>query len=295
MKLRVLPSLVMSMVSLLAACGGGVTDTSNVSTPRDTTGATPPGGTVQRAAITVLVQIDSTDRRLADAAGVSLAGLSVRLTRTGGTEAPRVAVTDAAGTVRFGNLLEGLYTASAERRLTADELGRLPAADRDAALFAGGGNLVLAPPAAGTIPISMAAARRGALVLSEWYVYLENPIPYNWGGYVEIYNNRDTTAYLDGHVLAQTAWLHMHTDMIAPCSDPTYRPYRHDPARLWLETGVQYPGSGREFPIPPGEARVYAMDAANHRIASTLGTQEDLSRAHFEHVGTDADVDNPVA
>jgi hypothetical protein len=290
-----LPTLAaMLLASLLGACGGAVTDGVEPS-PRDSTTTTPPGGAVQRASITVRVQIDEADRNLSEAAALSLVGISVRLTRTGATEPPQVGTTDAAGTVRFDNLLEGQYTASAERALTLTEISRLPAADREVSLLAGGGQIALSPPASSSLPVTLAASRRGSLVVSEWYLYLENPTPYNWGAYVEIYNNGDTTAYLDGMLLAVSSWGFMHTDGWAPCDDSFHRAYRHDPQRLWIENAIRFPGWGREYPIAPGESRVYASDAVDHTVAAPGGTQEDLSRAHFEHVGVDSDVDNPLA
>lgn len=293
MNLRLFTTILFS--SLLGACGSGVTDGGEASTPGDSTTVTPPGGTVQRASISVRLQIEAADRSLSEAAGLSLAGVSVRLARNGTNEAPRVGTTDAAGTVRFDNLLEGQYTASAERALTAAEISRLPAADGAVSLLAGGGQVALTPPASGSVQVTLAASRRGSLVVSEWYQYLENPTPYNWGGYVEIYNNGDTTAYLDGMLLAVSSWGFMHTDGWAPCDDPIHRPYRHDPQRVWIENAIRFPGWGREYPVAPGETRIYASDAVDHTVAAPGGTQEDLSRAHFEHVGVDSDVDNPLA
>lgn len=54
-----------------------------------------------------------------------------------------------------------------------------------------------------------------------------------------------------------------------------------------------FPGSGREYPIAPGQAKVIAMDAMNHIAASPTTNQVDLSIADFEQHGDDADIDNP--
>ena len=43
-----------------------------------------------------------------------------------------------------------------------------------------------------------------------------------------------------------------------------------------------FPGSGRDFPIRLGEAKVVAMDAINHATAAPIFRQPDLSRADFE-------------
>src|SRR5262245_22446321 len=126
-----------------AACGGStVTDTPDPTPPPvDTT--KPP--TVQRASITARVTIDPIDAGLAQQAGISVSGLTVRLTSSRAGEPVRTAVTDAAGTARFDNLLEAVYSASVERKLTTEELAKLSPVDREASVFAGGGQAVLSP------------------------------------------------------------------------------------------------------------------------------------------------------
>jgi hypothetical protein len=195
--------------------------------------------------------------------------------------------------VRFDNLLEGRYSLTVERELSAAERDRLPASDRDATVFAGGASVIVSPPQAATGAIPLVASRRGSLVISEQYGYTGTPLLYNWGMYMEFYNNSDTTVYMDGMVLAQPSsrlrgnW--------APCSDPVYSRYLGDTTRIWVEIGIRFPGDGRSFPILPGEARVYAQDAVDHRSASGSPFYIDLSFAHFEHVGNDSDTDNPLA
>ncbi len=279
---------------LLAACSGkGVTDSTTPPVVPDTT--TNPGGTVQRTSLTVRVQFDPADASLASAAGITAAGLTVRLSRAGVNEAPRTATTDATGTVRFDALLDGQYTASVERTLSAAELARLAPADRDASVFAGGTTTAVSPPNAPSSTVSLVAARRGSLVISEFFNFYGSPTIYNWGSYIEIYNNGDSVAYLDGMYLAYTSYLAQHTDNWANCDAAAYRAVREDTTHLWVIGGVQFPGSGSDFPVPPGTARVYAADAIDHRTASGTGNVADLSAAHFEHVGNSADTDNPVA
>ncbi len=126
------------MASALACSGKGTSDSITPPVvPTDTT----PTGPVQRTSYSVRVSIDPADAALAGTAGVSVSGLTVRLTKAGSTNPPSNATTNANGEVTFSNLLDGLYTASVERALlTADEVARLPAtAERDASVFAGGG------------------------------------------------------------------------------------------------------------------------------------------------------------
>lgn len=280
------------MASALACSGKG---TSDAITPPVVPTDTTPTGPVQRTSYSVRVSIDPADAALAGTAGVSVSGLTVRLTKAGSTNPPSNATTNANGEVTFSNLLDGLYTASVERTLTADEVARLPATERDASVFAGGVTTPVSPPNAPTANLTLVAARRGSLVISEFFSYFGYPIPYNWGSYVEIYNNSDTTAYLDGMYLAFTSWGLQHTDSYAACEDALYRQVRQDTSRLWLTGGIRFPGSGRDFPVFPGTALVYAPDALDHRAASGRDDFPDLSRATFEHVGLSSDTDNPLA
>ncbi len=279
--------------ALVACAGKGVTDSTTPPVVPDTT--TAPGGTVQRTSLTVRVQVDPADAALASTAGVTVAGLTVRLSRAGVNEAPRVATTDANGAVRFDALLDGQYTASVERALSAGELARLAPTDRDASIFAGGSTTAVSPPNAPTTTLALVAARRGSLVISEFFNYYGSPTIYNWGSYIEIYNNGDSVAYLDGMYLAYTSWLAQHTAGWASCDAPEYRAVRTDSSRLWVIGGIRFPGAGTEYPVQPGEARVYATDALDHRVASGSTNFPDLSTAHFEHVATTADTDNPLA
>lgn len=281
-------------ILVVTSCSGGVTDSTTPPIKPDST-PTNPGGTVQRTSLTVRVQIDPADAAIASTTGISIAGQTVRLTKSGSNAAPLVAATDATGTVKFESLLDGVYTASVERVLTATEIARLSPSDRDATVFAGGVTAVVSPPNAQTSTISLVGSRRGSLVISEVFAYWGFPVPYNWGSYIEVYNNGDTTAYLDGMYVASTTWLVLHTDGFANCDVPAYLPYRSDTSRIWVQAGLKFPGAGQQYPVPPGEARVYAADALDHRSASGSSSFPDLSGAQFEQVGSEADIDNPTA
>ncbi|QJR34271.1 DUF4876 domain-containing protein [Gemmatimonas groenlandica] len=282
--------------ALATACGGGgVADTGGgPTTPTDTT--RPP--TVQRASVTARVTIDPADASLAQQAGIGVDGLTVRLTSSRAGEPVRTAVTGADGTARFDNLLEGIYTASVDRALTAAELQRLPVGQREAAVFAGGGQVVLTPPASRDASIALVGARRGSVVISEIFGNYGPPGSgtnnYVYGSYLEVYNNGDTTAYLDGMLLLQASGLHSSVTSIGgPSCDQSPNSARLDSTAVYTGTIIAFPGSGQDYPIRPGEAKVMAMDAVNHMVAAPEKEQVDLSRAQFEQFWTDGDVDNP--
>ena len=280
------------VIALGTACGGkGVTDSTSPPVKPDTT----PVQTVQRTSFTVHVTVDPADATIAGTAGVGVNGLTVRLTKAGATDAPLTAVTDATGTVRFDGLLDGAYTASVERTLSPAELSRLAPADREASTFAGGVTAAVSPPVAANASVALVAARRGSLVISEIFQYIGDPIPYNFGFYFEVFNNSDTTVDLDGMYVGRTSFNLMHADVIAPCDAPPYRSARLDSTRLWVVDGLRFPGSGTQYPVRPGEAKVIATDALDHRVASGSSNFPNLSAAQFEQVASDADTDNPTA
>lgn len=284
-----------AMVVVCTACGSGaVTDLSTQPPPTDTT--KPPVG-VQRASITVQVSVDPADAALAQQAGIGVSGLTVRLSSSRPGDPVRTATSGADGMVRFDNLLEGIYQTSTDRTLSANELARLSPADREASVFAGGAQVVLSPPANANATVPLVAARRGSVVISEIYGSM-GPLQftgpnYVYGAYLGLYNNADTTSYLDGMLMVVTSpsWTSDLGDF-GDCTDSPNR-YRLDSTAIYAVSVQAFPGSGRDYPILPGEEMIVAVDAINHQAAAPEKMQQDLSRAQFEQYYTDGDVDNP--
>lgn len=283
--------------ALVAGCGGGgVSDTGTGPGPTPPVDTTKPP-TVQRASITTRITIDPVDAALASTAGIGVGGLTVRLTSSRAGEPVRTATTATDGTVRFDNLLEGVYTVGVDRALTAAELTRLAPEDREASLFAGGAQTVLTPPTNQSVDVPLVGARRGSVVISEIFANYgpqgTGTNNYAFGSYIELYNNGDTTAFLDGMLLMYTppTW-HFGDVTTARCSQIPWA-LRLDSSAVYSGIIMGFPGGGREYPIQPGEAKIVAMDAINHIAAAPEKEQVDLSRAQFEQFWTDGDVDNP--
>ena len=280
-------------MAVLLACSGSVSDGTGPITPVDST--KPPVGTVPRGTISVRVFIDPADATIASAAGINTAGLTVRLTRQLSSDPALFAVTGIDGTARFENLLEGVYDASVDRLLTSSEQAQLSLSDRDASVVAGGTTINFSPPQRDAI-VTIVASRRGSLVISELFIYrypAGSGPTYGFGTYLEVYNAADTTIYLDGFMIANT-WggMHMGDIVTRPC-ESFNTASRLDSTSIWLSIIQAFPGSGREYPIAPGLAKVIAMDAMNHILASPQTNQLDLSRADFEQYGNESDIDNP--
>ena len=270
------------------ARGGGVDDTTGPGTPVDTTGT----GTVQRGTLTVRASFDLADQNIVSKTGMNVEGVTVRIQRQGSAEPPKSALTDASGTATFTDLLQGNYTISVDRPLSPTELERLDVEDRDVSVFAGGSVVTLTPPSR-TAPLTLVASRRGSVILSEFH---NNTISvggsaYSYAHYFEVYNNSDSTIYLDGMLLLRRPHVPLGNQSLStPCSSVNVET-RLDPDGIWAISIYAFPGTGKSHPIQPGEAQVVAVDAADHRFAGL----PDLSRAHFEFIGTEADPDNPSA
>jgi hypothetical protein len=249
-------------------------------------------GDVQKATLTLTFRIAIEDSTVSRALGWpegAVPDAEVTLSRTGSTE-ELTGMTDAAGGITFEELLPGSYRASAVRILTEEERALLAEQDRDVNALGGGAGLsVEAPETEKTL--SLAAGRPRSLVISE---FSDVPEPhaggfYNFGNYLELYNNGDTTVYLD-QVLIGDGFTIDHDRPIDPCAD--YVSFTDDPDGVWVMFLYQFPGTGRDYPLAPGHIAVIATDAVDHRQFGEGAV--DLSGAEFEFIGT-ADVDNPAA
>lgn len=109
--------------------------------------------------------------------------------------------------------------------------------------------------------------------------------------YFTIVNNSNTVQYVDGLVFAVAFHPNcLPADKITQYSDKT--------GEIPLLSLLQFPGSGREYPVQPGGQIVVAATATNHHDPSTHPNSVDLSGADFEMVFPDTenskDVDNPL-
>ena len=252
------------------------------------------GGTVQRTALILTLTVSASDSTVSNALGWSngrMPGATVSVHRDNSSDAVLTATTDSLGTARLDQVLLGAYTVSALRVLDSAERARLAPTDRDVDAVAGGIHVLVDTPSTVAL-VPAAAGRRGSLVVSEWWFPSDaSTTPssfYPWAGFVEIYNNSDTTIYLDGKIFGDAA-LQFYDSPYHPCAD--VQSYITDSLGLWAFMIYQFPGSGTEHPVDPGQAVVLATDAVDHTVVNPLAT--DLSGADFEFIGS-ADVDNPT-
>jgi hypothetical protein len=279
------------LLLLLAACEHATT-LIDPTAPADTT---VDDGTVQKATLTVSVALTGNDSLLASLVGCEgglLPDAEVTIERSGTPGSLQSATTDAAGWVRFERLLPGTYAVSVIRVLTPEEVTQFPGEDADVNAFGGAARTGVLAPSTDMV-VQAVAGRRGSLVISEFSVTvarLASGNDYVYGDFIELYNNSDTTIYLDGKVLVRGFIHGARGSDASPCD--VHEPWQNDPEGIWTRYIEAFPGAGRNHPLAPGRTAVVATDAIDHREFHP--DLQDLSRAEFEFIGP-ADVDNPSA
>jgi hypothetical protein len=248
-----------------------------------------PPRAMQNVVLTILAEDENAAAQLGWDAG-RIPGATVRIADADSTITPGwrfEGFTAADGTIQLEAIPTGEYVVEVSRMLDAEER----ALARDPAVTAFLGRSHIRPDlmeGGGTVRVP-ASERRG-LVISEIesYVRTATGSHYVQGGYVELYNNSDTTIYLDGKVIAR-GYDRLYDAIPGECASNAH--IRASTMGLYAAAFEKFPGSGREYPLPPGSTVLVAVDAIDHRPFTPHGF--DLSRADFEFRGA-ADVDNPA-
>jgi len=286
------PLVVVALI-LAAACGREVVfvDPPPTSTT-DTTGTDSTGTdttVVQRVDLQITVTIAPADTALARRLGLAngrLSNAQVTARRVAGQQGPQTGTTDSLGQVTLPQLIEGMWAITAGRSLTEAERALLDSANGDVTGFGGSGQFTVAASAP-ALTIEALAGRQGTLVIAELYLAVDNATTgYTLGQYVKVHNNTTATLYLDQRVIGRA--IPGVESTVFACS--TSARWREDPEGIWSQRLWAFPGSGRDYPLPPGGDAVIATDAIDHRVFHP--SLPDLSRADFEFLGSN-DVDNP--
>ena len=192
-----------------------------------------------------------------------------------------VATADSLGVVAFP-AIGGPYEVEVSRALTSVEMAR---AGGGVHVLAGG--LRLYAPTTGAADVTMAPDQRGSLVFSEFGVAYPPGTSYDDATYFEVYNNSDTTIYLDGKYWG-IGWDLNYDFPYWPCTQTTL--VRGDPDGVWTRIIERFPGRGRDYPLAPGNEALVAKEAIDHR--SVYPGLYDLRQANFEW-GPPSTADNP--
>jgi hypothetical protein len=265
------------------AAGACLGETELVSPPR-----------VPPTTITLEFRADSDDLASATALGWEngIPGVAVTLAPADSTTgAPQRLQGSDSGTLTLDHLASGRYVVDAVRWLTDAERAQLPAGD-DAVGFVA--QVGLSPATAtARMPVRLVASRRRGLIISEWKdddIEVPNDPSggYFFSGYLRLYNNADSTIYLDG-VIIGSGLAQQFDYPNFPCL--LFLPYALDPLGVWADQFYQLPGRGTDYPLQAGETAVLATDAIDHRPLYPIGL--DLRQAQFEFYVGGSDVDNP--
>ena len=242
------------------------------------------------AGFRIALRPDAEDLAPAQALGwsVGIPGAEVTLTPTDSSFPTRTVTSSAAGEADFGETAPKSYIVEVRRWLTATEIAQLPAG-QDVDGWAA--RATITAGSSGTEILAVPASRRRSLTISEW-AFNNAGFPgigdYPFGGFIEIYNNADTTIYLDGLIIGE-GWESSLGTAIFPCAASA--PWRNDQQGIWARFFQRMPGTGQEYPLAPGRVSLIATDAIDHRSLVPGGIN--LSGADFEFEGL-LDADNPA-
>jgi len=177
--------------------------------------------------------------------------------------------------------------------LAAEVLG--PDTMSGPAVFAGGSD-VMVTTGAGAVraSVQLHAPTTGTLVISE--VFLQEPPIWEVSTkgetkYVELYNNSDRIFHLDGMIVGKAYHPWFDTSAYGHHSCVATAPWRLATDALWADAIWQFPGSGAEHPVGPGETVLIAVSATDNRVRHP--TFQDLRHADFEFMLPDL-ADNPA-
>jgi hypothetical protein len=242
--------------------------------------------------LTLTITPDAADASAAQQLGWSagIPGAEVKLAPTDSTlGSPQTFTSSSSGLVTVAGLKDGRYVADVKRALSSQELAKLGSAP-DVRGFAGRG-IVQVSVASSSAVVSIPASRRRSLLINEfsWRALLDiGTLGYYDNGFIELYNNSDTTIYLDGISIGQSISIFRDFPNF-PCS--MFESLRNDPAGIWSFFHFMFPGSGHDYPVQPGKLVVIAQDAIDH--SGFYPGLPDLRNADFELLGP-SDVDNPT-
>ncbi len=267
------------MVLVLAAgCGGGVT---LIDPPPP-----PPAGPTSLRLLP-----ETEDVTAAQALGweTGIPDAEVTVTPVDSSAPPEVVQGNGNGIVDLSGLAGGvLYWVEVRRWLTPEEQGRLPATED----VLGWVTRTSVAAGSGESTVQVPASRRHGLVISEWSFNIAAPPPlhetYDVGGFVELYNNSDTTVFLDGLTIVEGLVVN-YDNSSDGCA--FLSPYAKDSRGIWTRNIEQFPGRGRDYPVAPGTPVVIAVDAIDHSVIVEGGLN--LNNVDFEFPGGPDNPDVP--
>lgn len=171
-------------------------------------------------------------------------------------------------TVQVNDIVPGIYTISLSGT----------AYDTEGQEYIVSGNIVNKAlyQADGKLEIPALGGKKNSPLIFKEIYYAGSPKFYFRDQFYELYNNSDETLYLDGIYFANlTPNKSTKVLPVWPESDGNNYAYAE---RVW-----KFPGSGKEYPLQPGESCVIAQFAVNHKLKQyNPNSPIDASSADFE-------------
>lgn len=171
------------------------------------------------------------------------------------------------GTTKIEGLIPGIYSINISGRVenTSGESYYLSGSKINYAIIKNGS----------AIEIPVTGLKVSPLIFSE--IYFAGTAPnYFRNQFYEVYNNSDEVIYLDGLCFANLTPATATTTLpLWPAEDGNKYAYAE---RIW-----KVPGTGKQYPLAPGESFVMAQWAANHKLPQySPNSPVDCSSAEFE-------------
>jgi len=194
--------------------------------------------------------------------------------------------TDSNGVAEITGIPSDTYLISAKRQMTPEEMKIISGVETNNVRLTNIKKRIIELSAGEitTVEVPMDIALSGSpLVISE--IYASGPTGaglYYHDKYIEVFNQSDSLVYLDSIMIVRvyaSSYLGIN--------------YRDDPSYVHSKSIWIFPGTGKDYPLNPGEFALCAEDAIDHRMNAPNSV--DLSKANFEFYKDDApDVDNPA-
>lgn len=135
-----------------------------------------------------------------------------------------------------------------------------------------------------TYTINLSHAKLQQLIIKEIYYAgckKDDGNDYKNDAYMSIYNNSDEVAYLDSLCIGTAN----------PVTSNKPSNFTKKDGSLWDEIPIfmmawQFPGTGKDYPLQPGEETIIAINAINHVQSVSASQSVDLSKADFAFYDT---------
>jgi hypothetical protein len=219
----------------------------------------PAASTAPPAVLTVAAADTALAQRAGWKPGIPDASVFVRLD---GDPRVRSFASGGLGQLSLGEFPAADYWVWVEKHPSGDELASPTLAPP---ALGDGRRLGLSP--GGSPTLYLRGQENGSLVISE-FSYEHPPMAvgpdasnYTFHWYIELYNNADTTVYLDGKIVGAGFDYGMDADLW-PC--PETEPFRNDPRGIWSQRFQAFPGGGHDYPLAAGKTVVIAEQAIDH-------------------------------